>query len=93
MKCINIYVCRTYENLHYAYKYIGIRKQEIGSGTKLFITFLSLKFFDTRRETQFPSMLAFPSAPTTCGAFRRPQLVLPRRGPKINLPRLSSKLN
>ena len=45
------------------------------SGTKLFITFLSLRFFDMRRErhTQFLSKLTFPSDPTTCGTFRRPQ--------------------
>ena len=36
---------------------------------KLFITFLSLRFFDMRRErdTQFLSMLTFPSDPTTWG--------------------------
>ena len=37
------------------------------SGTKLFITFLSLRFFDMKRETQFLSMLTFPSNYTTCG--------------------------
>ena len=38
-----------------------------GSGMKLFITFLSLRFFDMRRETQFLTILTFPSDPTTCG--------------------------
>ena len=36
-----------------------------GSGTKLFITFLSLRFSDMRRETQFLTILTFPSDPTT----------------------------
>ena len=39
----------------------------LSSGTKLFISFLSLRFFDMRRERQFLSMLTFPSDPTTCG--------------------------
>ena len=36
---------------------MGIRKHEIGSGTKLLFTFLSLKFFDMRRERHDLSML------------------------------------
>ena len=53
---------------------IGIRKTlEIGSGTKLLFTFLSLRFFDMRSgDTQFLFMLTFPSDPTTGGTFRRP---------------------
>ena len=56
---------------------IGIRKHSkhlttlfFGSGTKLLFTFLSLKFFDMRREReeQFLSMLTFPSDTTRCGA-------------------------
>ena len=38
-------------------------------------------------------MLTFPSDPTTCGTFRRPQLVSPRRAPKIDFLRPSPKLN
>ena len=49
---------------------------QIGSSTNLFITFLSLRFFHMRRErereSQFLSMLTFPSDPTACGTFRRP---------------------
>ena len=47
------------------------KTREIGSGTKLFITFLSLRFFDMRRKTQFLQQ--------THSTFCRPQLVSPRR--------------
>ena len=40
------------DNVHKMFINIGIRKNEIGSGTKLLFTFLSLKFFDMRRERE-----------------------------------------
>ena len=49
--------------IEYSYTYTGIRKHEIGSGTKLLFTFLSLKLFDMRREKHNLSMLtAFTSS-------------------------------
>ena len=41
------YVKWTFSNVH---THIGIRKHEIGSGTKILFTFFSLRFFDMRRE-------------------------------------------
>ena len=41
----------------------------LSPGTKLLFTFLSLRFFNMReRETQFLTLLTFPSDPTTCGS-------------------------
>ena len=57
-----------------------------------FITFLTFRFSDTRRETH-NFYYADYAKPTTCGASRRPQLASPRLAPKINSPRLSSNLN
>ena len=58
-----------------------------GSGTKLFITFLGLRFFDMRRERHnFFLCWLFHLNPTMCSTFRRPKLVLPQQAPKINLP-------
>ena len=46
-----IRICETY--IECSYSYIGIRKHEIGSGTKLLFTFLSLMVFrQEERETQ-----------------------------------------
>ena len=55
------------------------------SGKKILFTFSGLRFFDKRRETQFLSMLSFPSAPTTCGTFRRPPTGLASASPKNQL--------
>ena len=43
----NIQTRKTFTNVH---KHCNPKKHEICSGTKLFITFLSLRFFDMRRE-------------------------------------------
>ena len=68
-------------------------KHEIGSGTKLFITFLSLRFFDMRRErVNFFLCWLFHLNTTTCGP-RRTLLVWPRQAPKINYLLLASNLN
>ena len=60
MNTLNKHIHTYMENVHecsyvYIYIYIGIRKHSkhwrlSGSGTKPFITFLSLRFFDMRRE-------------------------------------------
>ena len=64
---------------------IGIRKAQnaydslFWFGYETFIYLFEFKVFRRKeRETQFLSMLTFPSDPTTCGTFCRPQLVLPR---------------
>ena len=64
-----------------------------GSGTKHFITFLSLRFFDMRRERHnfFLCWLFHLTPPRV--APRRKLLVWPRQAPKINYPRLSPNLN
>ena len=56
-----IRIRKTFTNIH---KH-NPKTLEIGSVTKIFITFLSLRFFDMRRErhTQFLCMLTFPSEP------------------------------
>ena len=46
-----------------------------------------------KRETQFLSMLTFPSEPAMCGTFLRPQLISPRRVPKMDLLVRSLNLN
>ena len=76
-----------------SYAYRNPKTLEIGSGTKFLFTFLSLRFSDMReRDTQFLSMLTFPSDPTTNGPHRK-LLVWPRRAPKIDLFRPSPNLN
>ena len=58
-----------------SYAYWKPKTLEIGSGTKLLSTFLSLKVFrHEERETQFLQQKR--------GIFRRPQLVSPRRDQK-----------
>ena len=47
--------------------YTHIGKHEIGSGTKLLFTVEFKVFRNEEKETQFLSMLTFPSDPTTCG--------------------------
>ena len=72
-----------------------------GSGTKLFITFLRLRFFDKRRERHnfFLCWLFVYRQLSThwlnkrAAHFVDPQLVSPRRAPKINLLRPSPNLN
>ena len=77
---------------------IGIRKTRntddfLGSGTKLFITFLSLRFFDMRRERHnFFLCWLFHLTPP-CAPPRRKLLVWPRRAPKINFLPLASNPN
>ena len=62
-----------------------------GSGTKLFITFLSLRFLDMRRERyNFFLCWLFHLTPTTCGPHCK-LLVWPRRALKVNS-RLEFKL-
>ena len=59
-------------------------KHEIGSGTKLLFTFLSLRFFDMRRERHnFFLYWLFPLTPPRA-ALRCKLLVWPWRAPKIN---------
>ena len=73
---------------------IGIRKIRNWFTYEIFIYLLEFKVFRHEvRETQFLSMLTFPSDPTTCGTFRRLQLVSPRRAPKIVYLLLTSNLN
>ena len=63
-----------------SYAYRNPKTLEIGSGTKLLFTFLSLRFFDMRRERHnFFLGWLFHLKPDT---FRRPQLVSPRRDQK-----------
>ena len=56
----------------YAYrnlKTLETLDDSLSPGTKLLFTFLSLRFFNMReRETQFLTLLTFPSDPTTCGS-------------------------
>ena len=60
---------------------------------KTFIYLFEFKVFrHEERETQFLSILTFPSDPTTCGP-RCKLLVWPRRAPKIDLLRPSPNLN
>ena len=61
-----MYICsHSYRNP----KTLETLDDSLGPGTKLLFTFLSLRFFDMKRErdTQFLTMLTFPSDPTTCG--------------------------
>ena len=77
---------------------IGMRKtrntyDSQGPGTKLFIIFLSLRFFDMRRERHnfflcWLFLLTPPRAAPRCKL-----LVWPRRAPKINFLPLASNLN
>ena len=60
---------------------------------KTFIYLFKFKVFRyEERETQFLSMLTFPSNPTMCNPHRK-QLVWPRRAPKIDFLPLDSNLN
>ena len=74
------------ENVHkcsYTYMRIGIWKHKIGPGTKLLFTFLSLRFFDMRRERHnFFLCWLFHLNPTTCGPQRK-LLVWPRWALKV----------
>ena len=64
-----------------------------GSGTKLFITFLSLRFSDMRRERlNFFLSWLFHLTPLRA-ALRCKLLVWPQRAPKIDLLRPSPNLN
>ena len=64
-----------------------------GSGTKLFITFLSLRFFNMRRERHnFLLCWLFHLTPPRA-APRRKLLVWPRWAPKIHFFPLASNLN
>ena len=71
------------------------------SGTKLFIYLSEFKVFQhEERETQFLTMLTVRTSSAldslnqqTCGTFRRPQLVSPRRASKIDVLRPSPNLN
>ena len=59
------------------YTYIGIRKHLTTLFWFRYETFIYLFEFKVfrheKRETQFLTMLTFPSDPATCGTFRRPQ--------------------
>ena len=77
-----IFTCIKRSPCSYAYR--NPKKHEIGSGTKLFITFLSLRFLNTRRERHnFFLCWLFHLNPFTCGS-RRKLVVWSRRAPKIN---------
>ena len=62
---IFIQIQKTFRNV---YNHRNLKTLEIGSGTKLFITFLSLRFFNMRRERHnFFLCWLFHLTPTTCG--------------------------
>ena len=91
MSMWNIYICKTYELCR------GIRETQttlfFGSGTKLLLTFFSLRFSVMRRERHnfllcWPFHLTPPRA-----APHHKLLVWPRRAPKIDLLRPSPNLN
>ena len=73
-------------NRHNVHKmFIGIRKHEIGSGTKLLFTFLSLKVF-RHEEREAQSFYAdFSICPPPCAAPSCKLLVWSQRAPKVNL--------
>ena len=60
-----------------------------------FIYLFGFKVFrqEERERHNFFLCWLFHLNPDTCGTFRRPKVVSPRRGPKINLLRQSPKLN
>ena len=87
------------ENVQQMFINIGIRKTQntydslFGSGAKLLFTFLSLRFFDMRRERyNFLLCWLFHLTPPRA-APRGKRLIWPRRAPKIDLLRPSPNLN
>ena len=94
-----MYTCSYSKNVHNLHKHRNPKNTKhwrlsfFGSGTKLFITFLSLRFFDMRRETHtfFICWLFHLTSPRS--APRRKLLVWPRLAPKINFLPLASNLN
>ena len=92
---LHIHVQRYTTKIRIREIYLGNpEKHEIGSGTKLLFTFLSLKVFRYEEgETQFLSMLTFPSEPHHVRHPWRKLLVWPWWAPKIDFLRLSPNLN
>ena len=96
----NIYYVQKYDqdmnmgNRHWESRNIrNTQRFSFGSGTKLFITFLSLRLFDMRRERHnFFLCWLFHLTPPRA-APRRKLLVWPRWAPKINFLPLASNLN
>ena len=88
-------------NAHNLHTHIGIRKIRNWFRYETFIYLFEIKVFrHEEKETQYLTMLTVRTSSAlnsltqpTHGTFRRPQLVSPRRAPKINPPRLSPNLN